>query len=228
MSELNVSGRIWVDSFPGWSWYRDDGTAWTKWGHFNEFTEPDQSIFGWINQGSATLSTTYGPSVLATPAPGGAGENINMRVQTLPTTPYNLLAAFVPQLDPFDSTSCGMVLRESSTGKVIFFRLLFDTTSAITKSDIVFSVDKYTSPTVFSANYATVSAGFLKGSVIWFNIFDDGINITWSYSNDGQNYIDITTQSRTDFLLGGPDQIGFAINSNTTSGGATMTLLSWN
>jgi hypothetical protein len=228
MPDLNISGRIWMDSFPGWSWYRDDGTTWRKWGHFNEFTEPDQDFFSWVNQSSATFSTLFGPTVLSAPAPGGVGENINMRVQSLLTTPYNLLAAFVPQLDPVNNTSCGLVLRESSTGQLIFFRLLFDTTSIITKSDIVFSVDKYTSPTVFNSNYVVTSAGFLRGSVIWFKIFDDGINITWSYSNDGQNYVDITTQSRTDFLGGGPDQIGFAVNSNTTAGAVAMTLLSWN
>jgi hypothetical protein len=223
----DVSGRIWLDAFPGWSWYRSNDAEWLKWGHFNEFTEPDQSLFSWVNQSSATISTTYGPSVLTIPAPGGAGENVNLRVQAPPATPYSLIAGFIPNIDPVDNTSCGMVLRESSTGKFIFFRLLFDTTSAITKSDIVFSVDKYTSPTVFSANYNVVSAGFLRGSVIWFKIFDNGVNITWSYSNDGQNYTVITTQSRTDFLALGPDEIGFAINSNTTSGAAGMTLLSW-
>jgi hypothetical protein len=223
----NVSGRIWLDKSPGWSWYRDDGTQWKKWGHFNEFFEPDQSLFSWVNQSSATIVTTYGPTILATPAPGGAGENVNLRVRSTPATPYVLIAGFIPQIDPTNNTSCGMVLRESSTGKFIFFRLLFDTVSAITKSDIVFSVDKYTSPAVFSANYNVVSAGFLRGSVIWFRIFDDGTDITWSYSNDGQNYIDITTQTRTDFLALGPNQIGFAINSNTTTGATGMTLLSW-
>lgn len=229
MAEVSVSGRIWLDGFPGWSWYRDDGTAWTKWGHFNELVEPDQSLFAWVNQSSATFSTTYGPTVLQTPAPGGAGENVNLRVQATPlTTPYQLIMGFTPQIDPANNTSCGFVLRESSTGKFIFFRLMFDTTSAITKSDIVFSVDKYTSPTVFNSNYAVHSAGFLRGSIIWFSALDDGTNITWSYSNDGQNYTDITTQLRTNFLASGPDQMGFAINSNTTSGAAGMTLLSWN
>jgi hypothetical protein len=134
----------------------------------------------------------------------------------------------VPQIDPTDQTSCGVVFRESSTGKFIFFRFMFDTTSAITKSDVVFSVDTYTNPTTFNSNYAVVSAGFLRGSVIWLSMLDDGTDLTWSYSNDGQNYTVITTQSRTNFLALGPNQVGFAINSNTTAGAAGMTLLSWN
>lgn len=223
----DVSGRIWMDAFPGWSWYRDDGTAWTKWGHFNDFTEPDQSLFSWINQGAATISSTDGPSVLTCPAPGGAGENVNLRIQATPTPPYTLLAGFVPRIEPVNNTSCGVVLRESSTGKFIFTRLLFNTASAITKSDIVFSVDKYTNPTSAPVNYNVVSAGFLRGFVVWFKIVDDGVNLTWGYSNDGQNYTTITSQARTNFLLSGPDQVGFAIDSNTTSGGAGMTLLSW-
>jgi hypothetical protein len=221
----NVSGRLWVDESPGWSWYRDDGESWVKWGHFNDFVEPDPALFAWVNQGLATLSSVYGPSVLA--SPGNAGDNVNMQIQPTPLTPYTLSAAFLPEIDPVNQTSCGVVLRESSTGKFIFFRLMFDTTSSITKSDIVFSLDKYDNPNTFNSNYTVVSAGFLRGSVIFFKIKDDGTNIIWSYSNDGQNYMTLTTQSRTDFLVSGPNQIGFAINSNDPSGSAGMTLLSW-
>ena len=225
MSEEIVSGRIWLDEFPGWSLYRDTGTIWEKWGHFNELTEPDQTLFSWINQGTATISTVYGPTILT--SPGSAGDDVHLRVQSTPATPYNLISAFTPQIDPADNTSCGMVLRDSATGEFIFFRLLFDTTSVITKSDIVFSLDKYDNPTTFNSNYSVVSAGFMRGSIIWLQIIDDGINLSWNYSNDGQNYINLTTQSRTNFLVSGPNQIGFAINSNTIGDATGMTLLSW-
>lgn len=228
MPDIEITGRIWTDSFPGWSWYRDDGTEWKKWSHFNEMTEPDQSLFAWINQGAATISSTYGPSVLKAVAPGGAGDNVHMRVQTPPVTPYVLSACFTPNIESANKTSCGVVLRESSTGKFIFFRFMFDTTSIITKSDVIFSVDKYTNPTTLSGNYTVCSAGFLRGSVIWLQIADDGADLTWSYSNDGVNFVELTSQSRTNFMALGPNQVGFAINSNTTSGAAGMTLLSWN
>jgi len=228
MADIEITGRIWTDSSPGWAWYRSDDVEWKKWGYLNEFTEPDQSLFSWINQSSATIDTTYGPTVLKIPAPGAAGENVNLRVQAAPPTIYSTIACFTPQIEPVNKTSCGIIFRESSTGKFIFFRFMFDTTSIIAKSDVIFSVDKYTSPTVFSANYAVRSAGFLRGSVIWLSMMDDGTDLTWAYSNDGQNYTTITTQSRTNFLALGPNQVGFAINSNTTSGAAGMTLLSWN
>jgi hypothetical protein len=228
MADIEITGRIWTDEFPGWSWYRDDGTEWKKWGHFNELIEPDQSLFSWVNQGTATIDSTYGPSVLIAPAPGGAGDDIHLRVLTVIATPYDVLACFAPNIEPFDQISCGVVFRESSTGKLIFFRFMFDTTSAITKSDVIFSVDTYTNPTTFNSNYAVASAGFLRGAVIWLKMTDDGTDLIWSYSNDGVNFVIITTQSRTNFLALGPNQVGFAINSNTTSGAAGMTLLSWN
>lgn len=224
----DVSGRIWIDEFPGWSWYRDNGTEWAKWGHFNEFNEPDQTTFAWVNQSSATVSTTYGPTVLVAPAPGGAGDNVNLRVQAAPATPYSLIVGFVPLIDPVNQTSCGVVFRESSTGKFIYFNLMFDTSSTIAKSDVVFNVSDYTNPTTLMSNYVVLSAGFLKGSIIWFKMADDGVDLTWSYSNDGQNYIVAATRSRTNFLASGPNQVGFAINSNNTSGATGMTLLSWN
>jgi hypothetical protein len=105
---------------------------------------------------------------------------------------------------------------------------MYDTASIIAKSDVIFSVDHYTNPTTFTGNYTVRSAGFLRGMVVWFQIIDNGTNLSWYYSPDGINFNLITTQSRTNFLASGPNQIGFGINSNTTSGAAGMTLLSWN
>ena len=155
-------------------------------------------------------------------------EEVRLRTQPLtfedPTSaPYTVTTAFLPLLHHSDKTSCGIIMRESSTEKFIFFRLMYDTTSSISKNDLVISVDKYTDEDTFDSNYKTLSAATLLGSVVWFKMEDDNTDLIFSVSNDGKNFIEIDSQTRTDFLAGGPDEVGFAINSNNTIGSAAMT-----
>jgi hypothetical protein len=226
-----LSGRLFLSEAPGWFWYQDDGTEWNAWGQFYEFYQPSQTNFIWINQGSATISTTDGPAILTTPPPGSAGENLRLRVESItaeaPTAaPYKVVIGFMPSLDSFDQTSCGIVFRESSTGKIIYFSIKYDTT-AVSKSDLILSLDKYTSPTVFDSNYKILTANQLRGSTVWFRITDTGTDLRWSYAPDSLNYTIFDERSRTDFFTTGPNQIGIAVNSNNTSGNAGMILLSW-
>ncbi len=231
MSNSSVSGRIFLNNDPGWYWYRDNGTEWEGWGLFYELFEPTESGFSWVNQGSASTSTTDGGVYLTTPAPGAAGENVRLRVQAYtfvaPTSNFFIFAGFLPLLDSLEKTSAGIIFRENSTGEFIYFSLQYNPSSTVAKSDLVLSVDKYDSPTALNSTYAVASSGALKGSMIWLVMRDDGTDLTWSYTNDNKDLIDVHTVSRTDFLAGGPDEIGYAVNSTNTSADASMTLLSW-
>lgn len=223
-----TNGRLYVPTDPGWYWYRDNGATWDGWGLIYDLYEPDNTDFAWINQGGASTVTTNGGVFLTTP--GSSGDDVHMRVQDVnaiaPTTPpYYVIAAFLPLLDSVDQTSCGLVFRKDSTEEFIFFRLMFDST-AVSKNDLVFSVDKYDDPNTFNSSYATIGAN-PKGPLVCLKMADDGTNLTWSYSNDYFRFVDIYSASRTDFLSGGPDQIGFSVNGNVTSINASMTLLSW-
>jgi len=229
---VDIAGRLYLPSAPGWYWFRDNGQEWEGWGLLYSFEEPDENGFSWINQGSASTSTTDGGVYLTTPAPGAAGENVRLRVQAVsfvaPTTaPYTVTAAFTPLLFPSDQTSAGLIFRESSTGEFIYFRVIFDTTSSLSKSDLVLSLDKYGNATTFNSNYKVLSASYIKSPTIWLKMEDDNTNLIWSFSNDGENFHTFDTQTRTDFMAGGPDQIGYAVNSNNTTGSAAMTLFSW-
>lgn len=219
-------GRFYFQDDPGLYIRRDDGDVWANYGTFFELYEPNETGFSWINQQTATTSTTNGGVVLSSPAPLLAGDNINLRVETTPATPYTIKSGFIPLLYPEDQTSVGLVFRETATSRIIFFRLMFDTTTT-TKTDLVISVDKYTSPTVFSANYAVASANILKSSLMWFSVTDDGTDLIFSYSNNNVDYTNFYQIARNNFFTTGPDQVGYAINSNTVNGNAILTLLSW-
>lgn len=222
----DLEGRLYLQDDPGIYIKRDEGEAWTSHGPFYELFEPDETGYSWVNQQTATTSITNGGVVLSSPAPLLAGDNLNIRIKTAPATPYTVRAGFLSLLYPTNQTSVGLIFRESSTSKIVFFRLMFDNTTT-TKTDLVISVDKYTSPTVFSANYTVLTANVLKANLTWFAIEDDGVDLIFSYSNNNIDYTEFFTVARTDFFTVGPDQIGYAINSNTTSGNAILTLLSW-
>jgi hypothetical protein len=219
-------GRFYFQSDPGIYIKRDDGDVWDSWGPLFELYEPDEVGYAWVNQQTATTDVTYGGVLLSSPAPLLAGDNINIRVKTAPATPYTIKAGFIPTLYPADQTSCGLIFRETATSRVIFFRLMFDTAST-SKTDLVLSVDRYTNPTTLSANYKVATANIIKSPLFWFSITDDGVDLTFSYSNDNIDYTEFFQSARNNFFAVGPDEVGYAINSNTTSGNAIMALLSW-
>jgi hypothetical protein len=225
-------GRLYLNETPGWFIERNQFDAtWRKWTGIYQLDEPSDSGFAWVNQGSATVTTSSGGIELVTPAPGSAGENVRLRVQDVsfvaPTSPpYIITAGFIPGLFPDNETSCGLVFRESSTGKFIFFKLKFDTTSAVTKKDLVLAIDKYDNPTTFNSSYNIRTSSILNAPLIWFQIEDDNTDLIWRISNDNKKFITIDTRARTDFLASGPDQFGIAVNSTITTSGCYMTLLS--
>jgi len=70
--------------------------------------------------------------------------------------------------------------------------------------------------------------------VMWLQMADNGTNITCGISGDGLNFTTFTTVSRTDFMLTGPNQVGFAANNLASAVAGTfadnnlyMRLLSW-
>lgn len=225
-TDPTLEGRFYFQDNPGIYIKRDDGTGWSSYGNLFELFEPNETGYSWVNQQTATTVTTQGGVVLKSAAPAGAGDNINLRVKTAPSTPYTVTAAFIPLLYPTNQTSCGLVFRESGTSRIIFFRLMFDNTTT-TKTDLVLSVDKYTNPTTISANYKVASANIFKSPLIWLRVADNGTNLTFSYSNNNIDYTSFFSAARNNFFTTGPNQVGYAINSNTTSGNAIMTLLSW-
>lgn len=224
-------GRLFLSENPGWMLARNQfDNTWRTWTGIYQLEEPSDSGFSWVNQGSASVVTANGGIQLIGPV-GSGSEDVHLRVQnvsfSLPiSAPYSLTVGFLAGLYPDNQTSCGLVFRESSTGKFIFFRLKFDDT-VVSKHDLVISIDKYNSPTSLNSNYQAVSASTLNAPLIWFKMEDDGANLIFKISNDNKKFITIDSRVRTDFLLSGPDEIGIAVNSTTTSGGVYINLFSF-
>lgn len=192
---------------------RDNGSTWAPWGPISPLTAPVDGDFAWINQGSATVSAAKGAIYLSTPADAGATNNLRIRKKAAPATPYTITAAILPMMQDVDFHSAGLCFRQSSDGKLAVI--------ALDKTAI--GINKYTDHATFSANYVNVT--ITHRGLTFFRIADNGTNRICSISNDGVNFFQAHSVSRTDFLTA--DEVGFFIQSGNTTWGLGMTLLSW-
>lgn len=179
-------------------------------------TPPVDGQFSWANQGGASVTVTPGVCIYLL-GPATSGSNLRMRVMNAPATPYTLTVACIPDVIAVNFCTCGVVWRDSVSGKVVTFGYGGTTPQGV-------SVSKFTSPTVFSATYASLSLQAL-GQYLWFQISDDGVNRISRLSFDGINFRQIHTIGRTDFLTA--NQIGIFADPNQTTGDSAMTLVSW-
>jgi hypothetical protein len=137
-------------------------------------------------------------------------------LQNAPATPYTITIAFIPN-GVGNNDAWGFVWRQSSDGKLVTINKSAGNNSL--------AVNKWTSDSAFSAAYVTITGGLdVYQPCLFFRATDNGTNRISSISADGQNFIDIHTVGRTDFMTA--NQIGFGIFDNATYT-VGMTLLSW-
>lgn len=231
MPSSSVVGREYLPT-DGTHLFRDNGIAWRPFGPLFPMTLVDNTAYSWVNQGSASVSTTHGSLILSDGA-GSGTDNLRLRVKTIPSAPYTATMAIIPLL-PFPSNfnACGICLRDSGTGKIITFGLASDSTQFA--SGQVLSAIKWNSATSFSGFYTltpTIAANYaaantlMLGPCLWLQIVDNNTNRLLKISNDGINFQQLHSVSRTDFIT--PDQIGFFVNPNNASFGVTLDVLSW-
>lgn len=220
-ASIPASGQVTGDLYlttDGFGLYRWSGSAWVPFGPLSQFTAPVSGDFAWINQGTATISTTNGGIVLRDDTPT-SGFNWRIRKKAAPSTPYTITACFKLGIATGGLGGGGLCFRQSSDGKLHGFEVQFDTTTLYVDSR------KLTSPTSFSADYVLTqhNGRFDGNAMIYLRIADNGTNRICSWSYDGVNFFEFHSVSRTDFLTA--DEVGFHISPNTRA--SAMTLLSW-
>lgn len=189
--------------------------TWTPFYRGRQVTIPVSGDFAWINQGSATVTSTAGNVVLY--APAGASNSCRIRKKTAPATPYVIEAGFEVFYGSGNFAEAGLCFRQSSDGKLSNFYTI--------QPGQTMSVSKWTDPTTFSAGYtpSLAPAGAI-GQVIWMRIADDGANRICSFAPDGLNWVTVHSVARTDFLTA--DEVGFYANmSNSVA--VFMNLFHW-
>jgi hypothetical protein len=174
------------------------------------FTAPPTTGWSWDNQGSSTITSTASKQYLH--APAQSALHAALRYRTAPSTPYNcdfaLMHGTIGVEGQTESRVGYLVAFRDAGGKLIAFRF-----SAYDGSYTI-SIDKWTSATVFSAVYAGYATNggtilLLARAPQWLRLRDDGTDLKFYYSIDGEEWILFATHARGDFLSTGPNAIGF-------------------
>lgn len=226
-----VAGRLWytTDASPI-GLYRDNGSAWVQVAdepggggggatpmHLGlELTAPPTTGWSWVNQASSTIATIEGAEALNAQS-GGSAQQLSLRVRTLPTAPFYLVALLVPTLQHADAGAVGICVRESSSGKITALQLQHNTEPAL-------NVKTYTDETTWLGTVATDQP--VPFGPIWLRIqryTSFGGGWAYDYSYDGRLWFGGWSQTPTEH--GTPNQIGF--HANPVNVGVGVSVLSW-
>ncbi|HEX3682204.1 MAG TPA: hypothetical protein VHU83_06645 [Bryobacteraceae bacterium] len=174
-----------------------------------------------VNYGGSISDNENGYIYLQAPA----SSAYSLRMLTLPIngTAYTLKASF-RQLFPVSWTTsgpsyaCGLVLRNSTSGQVIFFYVSFF-------GGIQFGVNQYSNPTTYTGT------AFYTGWPTWVNNTCIGIQETattriYSWSNDdGLHWMPAYSEPAGTFTA--PDQVGICADSEDAASAVGITLNGW-
>lgn len=212
------AGILYLPSNGRYIW-RDTGLAWAPWGPIWPMTEPVSGDYTWTNQGTASIDTSHGGVDLI--APATAGISLRIRKKAAPAAPYTITAAFMLTVPINTGSGGGLLWRESSTGKLVCLRLVYNGLFQL-------NISKFDSPTVFNSDYSTLTnaSGWMAPGIFWVQIKDDNTNRKVMYSSDGYNFIERHSIGRTDFLTA--DEVGFfADSSGAAAENTILSLLHW-
>jgi hypothetical protein len=190
------------------------------------------SDFAWTNQGGASVTDLAGTIVLRAPASSGTNFRIQQRAAPAPT--WSLIAAIRGHLQGINGSSCNpqvaILCRQSTSGKFISFGFNRSSSAAMR-----FAVDHWTNATTFGGSTPFLGGNAIFSSdVVWFKITDNNTNLIFSVSDDGVEWIQVLSQSRSALMtlnggVTGPDQIGFGINNggDAAANDALLRLVHW-
>ena len=173
--------------------------------------------FTWQNQGGATAADMDSGGIIIT-APTNATDSLRSLLRTAPSAPYIVTVAFIPMWRNLNDPQFGVIFRESGTGKI--------STMALSKGHSLVA-NNYTDDTTFSAAIRAAEEWSSPMGPVWLRIEDDNTDLNFSVSMDGIHFIEYTTQGRTAFMAGGPDEVGVYVNNLNSGDDAKVTLLAY-
>ena len=139
----------------------------------------------WIRINSGTFNV--GSDVVLITPPAGSGVNVSASVQTLSGTAWTV-ATKVSINSQFyaGQDNAGIVLRDSSTGKMILFGLASNASTGRIQMNAYY----FNSATSLSSTPISYVGPYTCGQIAWLKIYCDGTNLNFAWSPDGRNYCD--------------------------------------
>jgi hypothetical protein len=167
---------------------------------------PAVGSWSWINQLTATLANPgYGGLLLMLASPS-TSTRITGAYMAAPAAPYTLVAKLTPKIYNGNNYRMTIGWYDSASGKIQTFLVGRD---AIT-------VENFTN---FNTDTSTAWSGQSLISGVrntWIKLVDDGTSRKFYYGDDGENWFNVLSESRTTFLT--PDSLFFGVDVNVNAG----------
>jgi hypothetical protein len=190
---------------------------------YQDATPPVSGDFSWVNQGGASVTVdSRGHILLDAPSDGTGPGQMRVRVKTAPSTPYNIKVCFDALLTNDSEFWAGLVFRDSGDGQMVSVGTYgYD-------GGLGLVVGHWTDHDTYAGTQ--VNLAYMANPRFW-RIRDDGTDLHAYFSLNGETWKEFWTDTRTDLITSGPNQVGFFINPVNLGGddplGGQMLLRSW-
>jgi hypothetical protein len=182
-------------------------------------TSGNTGLSNWLNQGSAVVSDSSVGLSISAPS-SGSSSNLAGRFMPAPSPPYTIKTLIAATRNSNNSSSVGVGWYDGSNKLHLIIYLTNGSSAPILQ------VQRYNSPTSWNGNdFQSEANSFAQP--IWLQVGDDGTNVSFSFSQDGANYVQVFSVAKSSGFLGasGYTNVIFAVNPQ---GGQTIgTLMSW-
>lgn len=182
---------------------------------------PALASWTWLNQGSATASdvTLASGTGVALVAPNLSGTSLKCLLLSTPARPFTITFAALSVQHNGGSTRAGIVLYESSSGKLV-------TWSA--SNDTLRSRDLWNSTTSFnSGNTPYNKIPEISAPLTFWRIVVDNTHLTYYLSADQVTWVQTLQESLTAWFSSGPNNAGFFIDNEGNGYSVVLTCVHW-
>jgi hypothetical protein len=173
-------------------------------------TSASTGLGTWLNQGAAAVSDSATGMTIDSPL--SATTNLRGRYKSAPASPYTITAL----LGATGSSFAGIGWYDG-TAKL----------QVLSIESLILRVRQFTNPTTLSAVNFSSFSNFYTASV-WLRLQDDGTTVSFSFSQDGINFMSVYSIAKASGFLGasGYSNVVFFVVPPTNARGIS-TLLSW-
>jgi hypothetical protein len=180
-------------------------------------TEANTGLSIWVNQSGATFSE--GAAGISISAPAG-GDSLKLRYGPAPAPPYVLTTLIGATRNSNTYSEAGIGWYDGSAKLHILSFVIGAGGPAFLQ------VTKW-SAFNFRVGNDAASASAYYPQPIWFQLKDDGTNVTFAYSHDGANFLPLYTAAKSSAYLGPYGYNNFILVSNPRGGQTITTAMSW-
>lgn len=177
------------------------------------------ALTNWVNQGA---STAFDNAVgLTLDVPTSSADNLVGRYRAAPTPPYTVTALVAATRNSSQSSGTGLGWYDGSSK----FHVLSFVTSSTNGSPIL-TVEKWSSVSSLSgSDKSSSSNGFSQP--IWLRLSDSGSTVSFSFSQDGVNFTQFFSSSKSSGFLGSSGYSNVVFTTNPRASRVFSTMMSW-